>query len=84
MKYNILDIAEIIGADSTNLTDCSIDTLLTDSRTLTYPDSSLFFAIRTDSNDGHRYVHQLLEKGVKNFVKIVGSLEKIDKFAERI
>ena len=68
MKYNILDIAEIIGADSTNLTDCSIDTLLTDSRTLTYPDSSLFFAIRTDSNDGHRYVHQLLEKGVKNFV----------------
>lgn len=26
------------------------------------------FALHTDSNDGHRYVHQLYEKGVRNFV----------------
>lgn len=68
MKYSIVEIAKIIGARETRLTDADVDTLLTDSRTLTYPDRSLFFAIRTDSNDGHRYVHQLYEKGVRNFV----------------
>ena len=68
MKYSILEIAEILGADTSHLNNASIDTLLTDSRTLTYPDRSLFFALHTDSNDGHRYVHQLYEKGVRNFV----------------
>lgn len=68
MKYSIIEIAEILGVDASHLTNTSIDTLLTDSRTLTYPDRSLFFAIHTDSNDGHRYVHQLYEKGVRNFV----------------
>ena len=68
MKYSILEIAEILGADASHLNNASIDTLLTDSRTLTYPDRSLFFALHTDSNDGHRYVHQLYEKGVRNFV----------------
>lgn len=68
MKYSIIEIAEILGVDPSHLTNTSIDTLLTDSRTLTYPDRSLFFAIHTDSNDGHRYVHQLYEKGVRNFV----------------
>ena len=58
MNYPILEIADIVNADSSSRlqVNCEIDTLLTDSRTLTYPASSLFFAIRTDSNDGHRYV----------------------------
>lgn len=38
MKYSILEIAEILGADASHLNNASIDTLLTDSRTLTYPD----------------------------------------------
>lgn len=42
MKYSILEIAEILGADTSHLNNASIDTLLTDSRTLTYPDRSLF------------------------------------------
>lgn len=68
MNYSILEIAEILGAETGRLSDAAVDTLLTDSRTLTYPERSLFFAIRTDSNDGHRYIHSLLEKGVRNFV----------------
>lgn len=70
MNYPILEIADIVNADSSSRlqVNCEIDTLLTDSRTLTYPASSLFFAIRTDSNDGHRYVADLLRRGVRNFV----------------
>ena len=68
MNYSILEIASILGVKSDGLTNCSIDTLLTDSRSLTYPETSLFFAIRTSSNDGHKYVNQLYNNGVRNFV----------------
>ena len=42
--------------------------LLTDSRSLESPYDTLFFAIPTAGNDGHRYIPELIEKGVKNFV----------------
>ena len=68
MNYSILEIAKILEAETSGLTEATIDTLLTDSRSLVYPESSLFFAIRTQSNDGHRYIGQLYEKRVRNFV----------------
>lgn len=68
MKYSILEIAKVTNADMNQLHEASIDILLTDSRSLTYPERSLFFAIRTKSNDGHRYIENLYEKGVRNFV----------------
>lgn len=46
----------------------SIDTLLTDSRSLQNPAGTLFFAITTQGNDGHRYISQLYSRGVRDFV----------------
>lgn len=46
-----------------------IDTLLTDSRSLIRPSTSLFFAINTPGgNDGHRFMREIYDKGVRNFV----------------
>ncbi|MDR2473053.1 MAG: bifunctional UDP-N-acetylmuramoyl-tripeptide:D-alanyl-D-alanine ligase/alanine racemase [Tannerella sp.] len=42
--------------------------LLTDSRSLSDPDISMFFALVTQQNDGHKYIRVLYEKGVRNFV----------------
>lgn len=69
MKYTINEIAEILrlpeikGGDKTE-----IKILLTDSRSLSDPGVSLFFALRTASNDGHRYVRRLFDQGVRCFV----------------
>ena len=49
--------------------------LLTDSRSLTTPTETLFFAIKTKNNDGHHYIAQLYEQGVRNFV--VQSLDAV-------
>ncbi|MCD8385628.1 MAG: alanine racemase [Bacteroidales bacterium] len=59
-------IAKMIGIQSSDET--LISTLLTDSRDLTFPAESLFFALRTSGNDGHRFISQLIERGVKHFV----------------
>ncbi len=42
--------------------------LLTDSRSLTDPEQTLFFALKTAHNDGHRYISELYDKGVRSFV----------------
>lgn len=46
-----------------------IDTLVTDSRSVRREaPNCLFFALRTATNDGHRYVHHVFDKGVRCFV----------------
>lgn len=42
--------------------------MLTDSRSVTYPENSLFFALLTSTGDGHRYLASLYNDGVRNFV----------------
>lgn len=70
MKYPIKEIAKILHISEAclNAPDLMIGYLLTDSRSLAYPEHTLFFAIRTKNNDGHHYISQLYDKGVRNFV----------------
>lgn len=48
--------------------DRQIEILLTDSRSLTFPQSTLFFALITERGDGHKYIKGLYERGVRAFV----------------
>ncbi len=68
MNYTTSHIATLIKAQKRSYRDHSITTLLTDSRSLTFPEESLFFALVTERNDGHRYIDELYRKGVRNFV----------------
>ena len=68
MTYTIQSISDIIGAERVGTAKADIDWLLTDSRSLTFPEESLFFAIRTSKNDGHRFIGELYRRGVRNFV----------------
>lgn len=68
--YRISDIVKITRASlsDTPHTDPEIRELLTDSRQLRNPDFTLFFALKTKRNDGHLYIEELYQKGVKAFV----------------
>jgi len=46
----------------------AIDDLLTDSRKIIHPETSLFFALQGDRHDGHKFIPSLIEGGVANFV----------------
>jgi len=41
---------------------------LIDSRKLITPENTLFFAIKSSKNDGHKYIADLYAKGVRNFI----------------
>ena len=68
MTYSIVKIATLIGARRYGSTDATIGWLLTDSRSLCFPEQTLFFALRTKRNDGHKYIDDLYRRGVRNFV----------------
>lgn len=68
MSYSIEKVATLIGAHRYGHFDVQIDWLLTDSRSLAFPETTLFFALRTRTGDGHRYIDDLYRRGVRNFV----------------
>ena len=70
MRYTLREIAQILQAQCAREIpeSLAISTLLTDSRQLTLPEETLFFALNYTVGDGHRYVEDLSSRGVICFV----------------
>lgn len=76
MNHTISTISTVIKANINGHgnTNAVIRNLLIDSRKLSNAETSLFFAIKGERHDGHAYLYDLYEKGVRHFV--VSSLPK--------
>ena len=68
MTYTIEKITTLIGARRYGERESMIAFILTDSRSLCFPEETLFFALRSGRNDGHHYIPELYRRGVRNFV----------------
>ncbi len=66
--YTIEKVTTLIGARRYGSKDSNIGWILTDSRSLCFPEETLFFALRSGRNDGHNYIPDLYRRGVRNFV----------------
>lgn len=68
MPIFIEEIANSLNAKWVGTNNACIDWVLTDSRSLCFAEETLFFALKTKRNDGHKYIPELYEQGVRNFV----------------
>ena len=68
MPYTTETIATLIGAELIGTHTGTVKWLLTDSRSLSMPEETLFFALVTKRGDGHRYIADLYGRGVRLFV----------------
>ena len=68
MNYTIEKVTTLIGAHRYGDAPSNVGFLLTDSRSLCFPEETLFFALKSERNDGHRYIDDLYRRGVRNFV----------------
>ncbi len=67
--YQIHQVAGIVGGQIVgNQSERPICDLLIDSRQLVAAEQALFFAIVSTRNDGHKYIKELYDKGVRAFV----------------
>ena len=69
IDYTIEKIAEIInGKLLHNNSGNKLSHLLLDSRKLSFPENTVFFALKNSHRNGEEFIEELYEKGVKNFV----------------
>jgi len=89
MEYRLSEITGILlsAVPGTNVTgpECNnslhISELLIDSRSLLNAEQTLFFALKTERNDGHNYIAGLYDRGVRAFVVRHG-FDGHDRFPE--
>lgn len=68
MTYSIEQVTTLIGARQYGENKTKIGFILTDSRSVCFPEETLFFALMSERNDGHHYIPELYQRGVRNFV----------------
>lgn len=66
--WNIRELAAATGGSVEGDDSRFVRQVLTDSRRLSFPQDTVFFALKTYRNDGHRYIPELFAKGVRVFV----------------
>lgn len=68
--YEAEIVCEIVGGKMIQHSGTAylIKQLLIDSRKLLNPAETIFFALVTERNDGHRYIGNLYQQGVRNFI----------------
>lgn len=72
MKIHSSPISEIASITQSEWllkgTDVSISQIITDSRTVFSSENALFIAIKGEQHDGHLFIRDLYEKGIRNFI----------------
>lgn len=68
MKIISSDIAYIINGKLIGPADLQVTDIVTDSRQLSYSEGLVFFAIGGKNHDGHLYIDNLYQKGIRLFV----------------
>jgi len=69
ITYTINSLSKIVGGELIgNQANNEILHLVLDSRKIVFPVSSLFFAIRGPQHDGHQFISEAAENGIRNFL----------------
>lgn len=68
MNYSLHTLASILHSEADSDLDLSISYLLIDSRQLTFPAKTIFFALPGVHSNGHKFIPDLYRKGVRCFV----------------
>ncbi|MFN8256909.1 MAG: bifunctional UDP-N-acetylmuramoyl-tripeptide:D-alanyl-D-alanine ligase/alanine racemase [Bacteroidales bacterium] len=68
MDYKLSEIAKAIKSTNRIFRDVRINAMFIDSRNILPSEKSLFIAIKGKRNNGHQYVKELIDKGIRNFI----------------
>lgn len=66
--FSIQDIATVTGGRIVGDDKATVTSVLTDSRIVSNVEGTVFFALKTTKNNGHKYIPDLIKRGVTLFV----------------
>ena len=67
-SYTLRDISKITGGKCIGNIDSPISNVHYDSRRFVQNNEHVFLAFKTNFNDGHKYINQVYENGIKQFI----------------
>ena len=67
-SYTLRDISKITGGKCIGNIDSPISNVHYDSRRFVQNNEHVFLAFKTNFNDGHNYINQVYENGIKQFI----------------
>lgn len=69
-KFTVTEIVKILKGKlvSRLVADVAINDIIIDSRRLFKAENTIFFALKSKRNDGHKYIGELYQNGLRNFV----------------
>ena len=67
-SYTLRDISKITGGKCIGNIDLPISNVHYDSRRFVHNNEHVFLAFKTKFNDGHEYINQVYENGIKQFI----------------
>jgi len=71
--YTIQHIADILPANASLPQPATVvEQLVIDSRRISFPSTTVFFALQTERRDAHIFIKEVYERGVRNFVVKTG------------
>ncbi|MEN8927712.1 MAG: alanine racemase [Flavobacteriales bacterium] len=68
MNYSPQDISYFTEGELISSSTCEVKHVSVDSRSVQNSSSTVFFALKTDKRNGHDFIPELINKGVKTFV----------------
>lgn len=69
MNYFISELGKIVNASRTIIfSDNHVHHIYIDTRQIGIPENALFVAIESNKNDGHYYIKEAYQKGIRNFI----------------
>lgn len=68
MNYTISEIAKIVNGTLTGECKLKINHLTIDSRSVSFPPQSVFFALIGSQHNGHKYISDLYNQGIRAFI----------------
>ena len=84
MNYYLKEMASIVsGTLVLQGKDTQLQNIIIDSRKISLPSKSIFIAFITDNNDGHRYIKDAYDRGVRCFMVSKKLVFKIHQFTFR-
>ena len=68
MKYPLKKIALVVEGKLYNASEEYVDNIITDSRRVYQTTGTLFVALQGPNHDGHKYIPELIKKGIRSFI----------------
>jgi alanine racemase len=68
LKFLSSDIARIVNGRLSGSPDLSVADVVTDTRLLSFTEGLMFFALKGKNHDGHSFIDNLYQKGIRTFV----------------